>query len=68
LDALLTAIGCAGRPELYFPWSVITIALGAVDIFRRRRGYDRFFAWHQLVTIVAWSLLVRRFLLQAGLM
>lgn len=40
--------------------------LSATGLALRRRGYDRFFAWYQLITILAWSLLVRRFLSQSG--
>jgi hypothetical protein len=41
--------------------------LGAAGLALRRRDYDRFFAWYQFITILAWSLLVRRFLLKVGL-
>ena len=27
-----------------------------------RRGYDRFFAWYQLITLLVWALFVRRYL------
>jgi hypothetical protein len=36
--------------------------LAAVGVCAHRRGYDRFFAWYQLITLLIWALLVRRYL------
>ncbi len=36
--------------------------LGAGGLIFRRRGYDRFFAWYQLIALLIWSLVVRRYL------
>jgi hypothetical protein len=67
-DILQTAMrGGLFHPVWYLPFVGHYAALSAVGLAVRRRGYDRFFAWYQLITILAWSLLVRRFLLQAGL-
>jgi hypothetical protein len=67
-DILQTAMrGGLFHPVWYLPYVGHYAILGAIGFALRRRGYDRFFAWYQLITVVAWSLLVRRFLLQAGL-
>ena len=55
------------HPVWYLPYVGHYAVLSAVGLALRRRGYDRFFAWYQLVTILAWCLFFRRFLLQAGL-
>jgi hypothetical protein len=36
--------------------------LAGVGLIVSRRGYDRFFAWYQLVTLLIWALVVRRVL------
>jgi hypothetical protein len=36
--------------------------LAAGGLIVHRRGYDRFFAWYQLITLLLWALVVRRFL------
>jgi hypothetical protein len=36
--------------------------LAGSGLVARRRGYDRFFAWYQLITLLVWSLVVRRYL------
>jgi len=67
-DILQTGMrGGLFRPIWYLPYVGHYALLSAAGLVLRRRGYDRFFAWYQLVTILAWSLLVRRFLLKAGL-
>ena len=67
-DVVQTAMrGGLFHPVWYLRYIGHCAALSAVGFALRRRGYDRFFAWYQLITILAWSLLVRRFLLQAGL-
>jgi len=67
-DILQTAMrGGLFHPVWYLPYVGHYATLSAVGFFLRRRGYDRFFAWYQLITILVWSLLVRRFLLKAGL-
>jgi len=67
-DILQTAMrGGLFHPIWYLPYVGHYAILGAIGMGLRRRGYDRFFAWYQLVTILAWCLFFRRFLLQAGL-
>jgi hypothetical protein len=67
-DILQTAMrGGLLHPVWYLPYVGHYAILGAVGMALRRRGYDRFFAWYQLITILAWSLFFRRLLLQAGL-
>ncbi|PYJ12205.1 MAG: hypothetical protein DMF06_00340 [Verrucomicrobia bacterium] len=67
-DILQTAMrGGLLHPIWYVPYVGHYAVLSAIGMIMRRRGYDRFFAWYQLITIVAWSLFFRRFLLQAGL-
>ena len=67
-DILQTAMrGGLFHPVWYLPYVGHYAVLSAVGMSLRRRGYDRFFAWYQLITILAWSLFFRRFLLQAGL-
>ena len=67
-DILQTAMrGGLFHPIWYVPYVGHYAVLSAIGMIMRRRGYDRFFAWYQLITIVAWSLFFRRFLLQAGL-
>jgi hypothetical protein len=50
------------HPVWYLPFVAHLIVLSAIGIALRRRGYDRFFAWYQLITLLTWSLIVRRFL------
>jgi hypothetical protein len=64
---LLDIAQTATRSELFQPiWYVPFVgqyALFAVGgLIARRRGYDRFFAWYQLITLLVWALVVRRFL------
>ena len=67
-DILQTAMrGGLFHPVWYLPYVGHYALLSAAGLALRRRGYDRFFAWYQLITILVWSLLVRRFLLKAGL-
>ena len=67
-DILQTAMrGGLLHPIWYTPFVGHYAILGILGLALRRRSYDRFFAWYQLVTALVWSLLVRRFLLQAGL-
>jgi hypothetical protein len=55
------------HPVWYLPYVGHYALLAAFGLILRRRGYDRFFAWYQLITVLAWSLIVRRFLLKAGI-
>ena len=67
-DILQTAIrGDLLHPVWHLPFVSHYALLGVAGLILRRRGYDRFFAWYQLITVLAWSLIVRRFLLKAGL-
>ena len=64
LDVLQTGMrGSLFRPVWYLPFIGHYAALGTIGMLIRRRGYDRFYAWYQLVTVLVWSLGVRRFLL-----
>ncbi len=62
-DILQTSMrGDLLHPIWYLPFVGHLIALSALGLALRRRGYDRFFAWYQLITLLSWSLIVRRFL------
>ena len=63
LDIAQTAI----RRDLFHPiWYVPFVGQYAVlaggGLAAGRRGYDRFFAWYLLITLLIWSLVVRRYL------
>jgi hypothetical protein len=49
-------------PVWYLPFVGHFLMLGAAGLIVRRRGYDRFFAWYQLIVLLIWSLVVRRYL------
>jgi hypothetical protein len=67
-DILQTGMrGGLFRPIWYLPFASHYTVLGILGLVLRRRSYDRFFAWYQLISVLAWALLVRRFLLKAGL-
>jgi hypothetical protein len=64
LDIVQTAIrGELFRPIWYFPFVGQYALLAAAGPCVRRRGYDRFFAWYLLITVLVWALVVRRYLL-----
>jgi len=46
----------------YLPFVGQYALLAATGLIARRRAYDRFFAWYQLITLLIWALLVRRYL------
>lgn len=63
LDIAQTAI----RGDLFHPiWYVPFVGQYAVSagggLVAQRSGYDRFFAWYQLTTLLIWALVVRRYL------
>jgi hypothetical protein len=63
LDIVQAAIhGDLFHPVWYLPYAGHYTLLGAIGLCARRRGYDRFFAWYLLISLLIWSLLVRRFL------
>jgi hypothetical protein len=63
LDILQTGIHAdLFDPPWYLPFIGHYAVLAAIGLFVRSRGYDRFFAWYQLITLLAWSLVVRRLL------
>ena len=63
LDVAQTAIhGELFQPAWYLPFLGQYALLAGIGLIASRRGYDRFFAWYQLITLLAWALLVRRFL------
>jgi hypothetical protein len=64
LDITQTAIrGDIFHPIWYLPFVVQYAAFAGIALVVGRRGYDRFFAWYLLITVLAWSLIVRRYLL-----
>src|SRR3954470_2838991 len=63
LDIAQTAIhGDLLHPIWYVPFVGHYAILAAIGLLAHRRGYDRFFAWYQLITLLTWALLVRRYL------
>jgi hypothetical protein len=63
LDVLQTGMrGDLFHPIWYLPFVGQFALLGAGGLIFRRRGYDRFFAWYQLIALLIWSLVVRRYL------
>ena len=63
LDIVQTAIhGDLLHPIWYVPFIGHYAVLAAIGLLAHRRGYDRFFAWYQLITLLIWALLVRRYL------
>src|SRR5947207_15972722 len=63
LDIAQTAIhGDLLHPIWYVPFIGHYAVLAAIGLFAHRRGYDRFFAWYQLITLLVWALVVRRYL------
>jgi hypothetical protein len=49
-------------PVWYLPFVGHFEVLGVAGLIVRKRGYDRFFAWYQLIVLLLWSLVVRRYL------
>jgi hypothetical protein len=49
-------------PVWYLPFVGHFLILGSAGLIVRKRGYDRFFAWYQLIVLLLWSLVVRRYL------
>src|SRR2546429_2876748 len=63
LDIAQTAVhGDLFHPIWYVPFVGHYAALAAGGLIAHRRGYDRFFAWYQLITLLACALVVPRFL------
>jgi hypothetical protein len=63
LDVTQTAIrGDIFHPIWYLPFVGHYAVFASIALLFRRRGYDRFFAWYLLITALAWSLIVRRYL------
>jgi hypothetical protein len=63
MDITQTAMrGGLFQPVWYLPFVAQYAVLAAGALCVRRRGYDRFFAWYQLITLLIWSLFVRRYL------
>ena len=56
LDIAQTAIhGDLFHPIWYVPFIGHYAVLAAIGLFAHRRGYDRFFAWYQLITLLIWA-------------
>jgi hypothetical protein len=49
-------------PTWYVPFVGQYAVLAAGGLIAHRPGYDRFFAWYQLITLLVWALVARRFL------
>ena len=63
LDIVQAAIhGDLFHPVWYLPYAGHYALLAGGGLCLRRRGYDRFFAWYLLASLLIWSLLVRRYL------
>lgn len=63
LDILLTGIrGELFHPLWYLPFVGHYAVLATVAMGLRKRGFDRFTAWYLLITLLAWSLIARRYL------
>jgi hypothetical protein len=63
LDIAQTAIrGDLFHPIWYVPFVGQYAVLAGGGLAAGRRGYDRFFAWYLLITLLIWSLVVRRYL------
>jgi hypothetical protein len=63
LDIAQTAIhGDLFHPVWYLPFVGHYILIAVGGLCARRRGYDRFFAWYLLITLLIWALIVRRYL------
>jgi hypothetical protein len=63
LDILQTAIrGDLFHPLWYLPFVGHYAVLATVTMGLRNRRFDRFFAWYLLITLLAWSLIARRYL------
>jgi hypothetical protein len=63
MDITQTAMrGGLFQPIWYLPFVAHYAVLAGAGLWVRKRGYDRFFAWYQLITLLIWSLLVRRYL------
>ncbi|MEP7015796.1 MAG: hypothetical protein ABI925_10175 [Verrucomicrobiota bacterium] len=68
LDIVQTAIhGEILQPIWYLPYVSQYTLLAAAGLVVRRRGYNLFFAWYLLITLLIWSLLVRRYLVTDSL-
>jgi len=63
LDIAQTAIrGDVFHPVWYLPFVSQYALLASGGLIARRRGYNRFFAWYLLITLLIWALVVRRYL------
>lgn len=63
LDIVQTAVrGQLFQPKYYLPFVSHYVVLALTGIFVGNRRYQVFFAWYLLITLVLWSLVVRRLL------
>jgi hypothetical protein len=63
LDIVQTGVrGELWRPIWYVPFVSQYALIAGCGLIARRRGYDRFFAWYLLITLLIWALGVRRYL------
>jgi len=63
LDITQTAVrGELAHPIWYVPFVSQYALIAGGGLCARRRGYDRFFAWYLVITLLVWSLGVRRYL------
>ena len=62
-DILQTSLrGQLLHPVWYLPFMLHYALLAACGLVVARRGFDRFFGWYRLISVLVWALLVRRFL------
>lgn len=63
IDIAQTAVrGQLFQPRFYLPYVLHYAALAAIGIALTDRRYQIFLAWYLLITLVLWSLLIRRLL------
>lgn len=63
LDIAQTAVrGQLFQPIIYLPFVLHYMVMAAVGIPVANKRYQAFFAWYMLVTLVLWSLIIRRLL------
>jgi hypothetical protein len=63
LDIAQTSVrGQLLKPPAYLPFVLHYVALSVVGIFVADKRYQGFFAWYMLISLLLWSILVRRLL------
>lgn len=63
LDIAQTAVrGQLFQPKIFLPYSLHYLVMAAIGMAVANKRYQAFFAWYTLITLVLWSLIIRRFL------